>query len=187
MNDTLALSRFFNALGDETRLRLVALLAQQEPGNAFCVGRLAREMDTTASNVSQHLRVLKDLGLVYSERRSYNIHYFLNPNQLATYQNLIAELLGEQFLPNPNFIQQEPQTMSENHPDCAHPELRPAEGECSPEQVLECHGEVQKHPCDCQSGCDCPGEARQNPVDCTPEQIRICHGDADEHPCESNR
>ena len=87
------LARFFKALGDETRLRLIALLARQEPGNALCVGRLARELDTTASNVSQHLRVLKDLGLVRKERRGYRIHYFLDEEQLAIYQRASQELL----------------------------------------------------------------------------------------------
>jgi DNA-binding transcriptional ArsR family regulator len=179
-NETLVLSRFFNALGDETRLRLVALLAQQEPGNALCVGRLARELETTASNVSQHLRVLKDLGLVYSERRSYHLHYFLNPEQLGIYRQLISELLGRQFLPHEpgTTIKEEQSTMSKN-PDCTHPEKRPAEGDCSPEQIHECHGDMQKHPCEC----DCHGQ--DQPCDCTPEQIRECHGDAAEHPCEN--
>ena len=92
------LSRFFRALGDETRLHLVSLLAQQEPGKAFCVGRLARELDVTPSAVSQHLRVLKDLGLVHGERRSYRIHYFLDQERLAEYQDLARELLGEAFV-----------------------------------------------------------------------------------------
>jgi DNA-binding transcriptional ArsR family regulator len=91
------LSRFFRALGDETRLHLVALLAQQEPGKAFCVGRLARELDVTPSAVSQHLRVLKDLGLVHGERRGYRIHYFLDKGRLAEYRSLTRELLGEAF------------------------------------------------------------------------------------------
>jgi DNA-binding transcriptional ArsR family regulator len=92
------LSRFYRALGDQTRLHLVALLAQQEPGSAFCVTRLARELGVTPSAVSQHLRVLKDLGLVRGERRSYRIHYFLDPERLAAYQGLARELLGEAFV-----------------------------------------------------------------------------------------
>lgn len=92
------LSRFFRALGDETRLRLVVLLAQQQPGRAFCVTRLARELGVTPSAVSQHLRVLKDLGLVRGERRSYRIHYFLDTERFAAYQGLARELLGEAFV-----------------------------------------------------------------------------------------
>jgi DNA-binding transcriptional ArsR family regulator len=91
------LSLFFKALGDETRLHLVALLAQQEPGRAFCVSRLARELEVTDSAVSQHLRVLKDLGLIHGERRSYRIHYFLDQERLTEYQELAQTLLGETF------------------------------------------------------------------------------------------
>lgn len=92
------LVRFFKALGDETRLRLVTLLIQQEPGRALCVGRLAQELGVTASSVSQHLRVLKDLGLVHGQRRGYQIHYFLDQERLAHYQELIRERLGEGFM-----------------------------------------------------------------------------------------
>lgn len=91
------LSRFFKALGDETRLRLVALLTEQEPGQAMCVGRLARELGVTDSATSQHLRVLKDLGLVHAERRGYHLHYFLDAERLAVYQNLVRENLGAEF------------------------------------------------------------------------------------------
>ncbi|MFL7808945.1 MAG: ArsR/SmtB family transcription factor [Anaerolineae bacterium] len=91
------LSRFFRALGDETRLRLVVLLAHQAPGRALCVTRLARELGVTPSAVSQHLRVLKDLGLVHGERRGYRVHYFLDLEQLAAYHSLARALLGDAF------------------------------------------------------------------------------------------
>jgi len=94
MEDTDRLARFFKALADETRLHLVVLLTRQEAGSALCVGRLAQELNTTASNVSQHLRVLKDLGLVRKERRSYRVHYFLDRDRLAAYRRLGQRLLG---------------------------------------------------------------------------------------------
>ena len=84
------LSRFFKALGDETRLQLVALLTQQQPGRALCVGRLARELGVTDSAVSQHL--------LHAERRGYRLHYFLDFERLAAYQNLVRETLGSAFV-----------------------------------------------------------------------------------------
>jgi DNA-binding transcriptional ArsR family regulator len=63
-----------------------------------CVTRLLCELDVTPSAVSQHLRVLKDLGLVHGERRSYRIHYFLDLEQLGAYQSLARELLGDAFV-----------------------------------------------------------------------------------------
>lgn len=98
MDASMDLARFFKALGDDTRLRLVALLVRQHPGQAMCVSRLARELGTTTPNVSQHLRVLKDLGLLQGQRRRHRIHYFLNIDRLAHYQALAGELLGQSFL-----------------------------------------------------------------------------------------
>lgn len=93
------LSRFFKALGDETRLSLVALLTQQKPGSALCVGRLAQELDVTALAVSQHLRVLKELGLVGAERQGCRIHCFLDSERLAAHQDLMRGQLGADFVP----------------------------------------------------------------------------------------
>jgi DNA-binding transcriptional ArsR family regulator len=92
------LARYFKAFSDETRLRLVALLSRQEPGRALCVGRLAGELGVTDSAVSQHLRILKDLGLVHAARRGYRLHYFLDLERLADYQDLVCEQLGEPFV-----------------------------------------------------------------------------------------
>jgi len=39
--------------------------------------------------------------------------------------------------------------MSEETTQCEHPEkLKGKPGECSPEQIRECHGDVQEHPCE---------------------------------------
>jgi DNA-binding transcriptional ArsR family regulator len=92
------LARVINAFGDETRLQLVSLLAQQEPRRAMCVGRLARELGVTDSAVSQDLRVLKDLGLVHVQRRGYRLHYLLDSERLGAYQELVREQLGEDFV-----------------------------------------------------------------------------------------
>jgi len=143
------LSRFFNALGDETRLRLVALLTQQLPGHAMCVGRLAHELGVTASAVSQHLRVLKDLGLLQGERRGYRIHYFLDEERLATYQALARDLLGERFVPRatePSIIQGGEGMCSMDENRCCCPE-KPKPEKCTPEQIRECHGEGVEHLC----------------------------------------
>lgn len=171
------LSRFFNALGDETRLRLVALLTQQEPGSALCVGRLAHELGVTTSAVSQHLRVLKDLGLVHGERRGYRIHYFLDEERLASYQALTREHLGERFVPGAT----EPSTIKGGEGVCSRDENRsccpekPKPEECTPEKIWECHGDGMGHPCE-----------QKKPEECTPEQIRECHGEEAGHPCEQD-
>lgn len=94
MNQQTDLSQFYKALGDETRLRLVILLARQRKGNALCVGRLAKALNSTSSNISQHLRILKSLGLVQSRRAGYKIHYFLDQEQFQYYQTLAKSMFG---------------------------------------------------------------------------------------------
>jgi len=55
--------------------------------------------------------------------------------------------------------------------------------DCSPEQIRECHGDVEGHPCVQAAGCEHPEKLKGKPGDCSPEQVRECHGDVAEHPC----
>ena len=75
-------ARVFGALADPTRLRLVKLICKQRHPDALCVGALAGLLGVTQSAVSQHLRVLRAIGLVKGERRGYRIHYFINREAL---------------------------------------------------------------------------------------------------------
>lgn len=56
----------FSALGDETRLRLVARLGNEGP---LSIARLTDGTDLTRQAVTKHLRVLADAGLARSIRR----------------------------------------------------------------------------------------------------------------------
>ena len=69
----------FRALADPTRLKLVKLLRRQRSPDAVCVKALACLLGVSQPAISQHLRVLKAIGLVKGERRGYHIHYFINP------------------------------------------------------------------------------------------------------------
>jgi len=83
----------FAALADPTRLRLFKLLCQQRTPDALCVNALAGLLGVTQSAVSQHLRVLKGVGLVKGERRGHHIHYFVNQKALKQYQSLLSTVL----------------------------------------------------------------------------------------------
>lgn len=65
----------FAALGAESRLQIVQLLT----GNTLCVNALAEMTGISPGAVSQHLRVLKSVGLVNAERRGYFVHYSIAP------------------------------------------------------------------------------------------------------------
>jgi ArsR family transcriptional regulator len=84
---------FFAALADPTRLKLVKLLCRQRAPDALCVNALAALLKVTQSAVSQHLRVLRNIGLVKAERRGYHIHYFINRDVLERYCKLATASL----------------------------------------------------------------------------------------------
>ncbi len=84
----------FSALGDPTRLRLLRFLCRQRDPDALCVNALAALLGVTQSAVSQHLRVLKSIGLVKGERRGYHIHYFVNQDALKRCHKLVSSALS---------------------------------------------------------------------------------------------
>jgi len=67
------------ALGHPTRLRILYLL--QEEG--CCVQALEQKLSLKQSNVSQHLRVLRDLDLVRVERKGQTVCYSLNASLVS--------------------------------------------------------------------------------------------------------
>jgi len=69
-------TRVFRALSVEKRVEIVRLLAER----TLCVGALSNLVGISPGAVSQHLRVLKDAGLVEADRRGYYIHYSLTPD-----------------------------------------------------------------------------------------------------------
>jgi ArsR family transcriptional regulator len=92
--DTDEQAAVFAALSDPTRLKLVKLLCRQRDHDALCVNALAALLGVTQSAVSQHLRVLRAIGLVKGERRGYHIHYFINRDVLERCRQLASAALS---------------------------------------------------------------------------------------------
>ncbi len=65
------------ALGEPMRFRILQLLLERK----HCTRSLARKLSVSESAVSQHLKVMKEAGIVYGERCGHHIHYF--PSQDA--------------------------------------------------------------------------------------------------------
>ncbi len=101
MNQVEKLAETFKALSDPTRLKLVKLLSECTPnecGNgSLCVNALAHKLGVSQSAVSQHLRVLRQAGLVKGERRGSFVHYSLDQDGLEQYKVRLLETLGENF------------------------------------------------------------------------------------------
>ena len=63
--------RIFKALGEPTRLQIFRNLLERK----HCVRSLSRKLGITESAVSQHLKVLREAGLIYGEKYGYHTHY----------------------------------------------------------------------------------------------------------------
>jgi ArsR family transcriptional regulator len=71
------ISVMLKALGEPTRLSIFQQLLIRK----HCVRSLSKKLGITESAISQHMKVLKEAGLVYGERFGYHIHYL--PKQEA--------------------------------------------------------------------------------------------------------
>jgi len=88
MND---LVKLFKALADPTRARILVHLTDGD----LCVGALARRLGVTHSAVSQHLRILREAGLVEGDKRGYWVHYSLDRRQIRSISAKVSNWLDE--------------------------------------------------------------------------------------------
>ena len=79
------LDRMLKALGEPTRLTIYQALLSRK----HCVRSLSKKLGISESAISQHMKVMKEAGLVCGEKFGYHTHYL--PRQDA------ADFLAEQF------------------------------------------------------------------------------------------
>lgn len=79
------LERMLKALGEPMRLKIYQALLERK----HCVRSLSKKFGVSESAISQHMKVMRDAGLVYGEKYGYHTHYL--PSQEA------ADFLTAQF------------------------------------------------------------------------------------------
>jgi DNA-binding transcriptional ArsR family regulator len=79
----------FKVLAVETRVRILDILKAQGPQGAKEIGR---QLGITAAAASQHLKILRQAGLVRSERKGYWIPYSLDSEALERYRRQLTEV-----------------------------------------------------------------------------------------------
>jgi len=84
------LAAIFKALGDPTRLKLVEFLHDLKTPESVCVNALAGMLDVSQSAVSQHLKVLKGVGIVRGERKGNSVHYALDHRRMKSVHDLMV-------------------------------------------------------------------------------------------------
>lgn len=88
-------AQIFKALGDETRLRIMALLVN---GQELCVCDIMAALDIPQSTVSRHLSYLRNAGLVDDRRQGVWMYYKVNRERIehaAAVFDLLAAMLFE--------------------------------------------------------------------------------------------
>ena len=71
------------------RVRILQLLAKRE--TCIC-GEIVDELPVAQSTVSQHLKILKEAGLVQGEIDGPRVCYCINRNSLEELKQLVGEL-----------------------------------------------------------------------------------------------
>ncbi|MBY0201410.1 winged helix-turn-helix transcriptional regulator [Priestia megaterium] len=85
-------AQILKLLGDKTRLSMMKLLQTNE----CCVCELVEIYDASQPSISQHLRKLKDIGLVKEQRKGQWIFYSIN--QTHEHYDFLVRILDS--LPN---------------------------------------------------------------------------------------
>ncbi len=81
------------ALADPTRIMLLYTLVDDDKN----VGELAEELRLSQPNVSRHLKVLRERGMVNATRDGANVIYSLADKRVIKALDLMREVLGDQL------------------------------------------------------------------------------------------
>ena len=82
--------RFFQALGDTTRLRLLSLMGDQE----LCVCYFVEILKQAQPKISRHLAYLRRAGIVEARREGKWMHYRITPPPDAGAAQLLRQTLA---------------------------------------------------------------------------------------------
>lgn len=97
LDEAVELADLFKTLADPVRLRLLSQIGAHEdgrnPGAGVCVCKFTGAFDVTAPTISHHLKVLRESGLLASQRRGTYVYYWILPG--------VLERLAGLFIPQP--------------------------------------------------------------------------------------
>lgn len=81
------MNEIFKALGDQNRLRMVNILKDVP----LCVCDIENALHLSQTNVSRHLKILRDLHIVKTEKKQQWVYYSLH-DEFLSYNNLLSHL-----------------------------------------------------------------------------------------------
>ncbi len=84
------IARVYAALGDEHRQRILLTF---ERGERLNVGQIAAVSTLSRTAVSHHLRVLREAGVLSSEKRGKEVHFWINKDFLVESMETVVDFV----------------------------------------------------------------------------------------------
>lgn len=81
---------FLKIISEESRLKILCILQKKKK----CVCEIWQFLDLPQNLVSHHLRVLKDFGLIDSEKEGTKVFYFLNKKNIKKFNSLLSHFIN---------------------------------------------------------------------------------------------
>lgn len=92
---TVLFDKYFKALGEPTRIRIIKLLSNQE----LCVCDLEKIMDVSQPRISQHLKILKQVDLISerreAQRRICSLNWNVYKNVMKSFEDFLVQPLSD--------------------------------------------------------------------------------------------
>src|SRR4030042_971659 len=94
-------AKLFNALSDETRIRILKVLLERE----CCVCEVMQALDISQSRASRNLGLLEDAGFVKSRRDGLWIVYSVDEQRMKSYSAPLIELVRTSLVDDETLLQ----------------------------------------------------------------------------------
>ena len=91
----------FKALGDKKRLLIIKILASNMD-ETHCVTDVAGQLGISQPAVSQHIKILKNIGLLEENRKGYRVYYTIRYEVFLGLKRDIDDLFNKAFEKCPN-------------------------------------------------------------------------------------
>jgi len=86
--------RVFKGLGHPIRLKIVKKLGKER----LCVCELQKDVEFSQSNLSQHLKIMRDSGILAAEKEGLKVMYQIKDENLLQVIDIVKEILDLRYL-----------------------------------------------------------------------------------------
>jgi len=90
MTKSETLAEIFKLLSVDARVRILQLLKQR----SLCVTELTSQLGMTLPATSQHLRLLRNAGIVKTQKQGFFVYYYLDKKKMSLLKKATGELLS---------------------------------------------------------------------------------------------